>query len=1378
MPHDAAPRAATPHLDSLSVAGSGPAIAVLHTPEHVGQFRHCGNRAPWVGFPEVGLIGSRSVVVHMSRMLAVLAFAATLVVATAAGAAGFATGIVTTSDFTTGEKPQSKLWLHDGSYWAVVQGPDGVAIYEKMLDTWQRCMFMDAVLTPEGHADVKWNGTDLFVLVYAASPSLFKYSYDATLRIWILASGFPVMLPRPSGAETMVLEQDSTGRLWATAEGLSAIHAYYSTSADHRAWSPDAIVLRNGVNTDDISTVIAFGGDRIGVFWSDQNRDEFGFRVHRDVDDPATWGDVEVVDSGLGFADDHLQVQADAQGRVFAITKDDYDRMQVHRRAAFGGWTTTRDMIAGTGTRGILQICDLENRVYALFTRWDITPNPIEYRTADLDSMQFGGNSNFMNTTYGLNNVTGTKQPLPAGHLMALATGGNRVWWNGWTPNSETRVRPASPTGVLAALRAGPTRVEIAWQAPAGTAPDGYHVYRQVDGGMPQRITNDLVTGLGCSDLWPPLGELCYHVVALASGLQSPVSPTACVQNQPIAPPGAPEALTATRIVPGTSQGTTVLWFDAGSGQLARDLSGNGNHANLGSTTMTDANDPVWVPGVGGMAVALDGKNDYLHASDAATFDMSGSFTVEAWVRRGASVKSCLGGKGFTGTRTFRISITKTGAVEFVWDNTSGAAQSVTSGNAVAVDGAWHHVACVYDALAGANRIYVDGTLRIAAPASGVPAINAKPLYIGARPASALADFFNGAIDEFRMAPAALYSANFTPIAASGGGPPEAIAGRQGVLLEWSAPTTGGAAAAYRIERSVDSGAPMALTPQLLTTTIFADDAAPEGALCYFVTALNAHDETGPTSQTCTGSGTPPPLPGTPLELHATLNADSVAQVRLAWRAAPDGGEVAGYHVFRTRGAEAAIQLTTNLVADTTWTDSTLVGGTLCYHVRGVGPDARLGAASDSVCITYTPPAMVGAPLAANVAAADTIVAGATNGAAAYVFDEGSGQSLADATANGNTGQLGSGTNSDSNDPSWVVGVAGSALRFDGSNDRARVPDAASLRIAGSFTLEAWVRRGSTGTTDCILSKGDTGSRNYSMMFDAAGKLDFTWETAGGTRHGATSLTSLTDSNWHHVACVYDRDASESRIYFDGRLDVRTADAGTPVATSAEPLYLGVRRVGGSFTSYFHGTMDLVRVSGWAVYGSNFTPPASYQGSENRHRLRVAWQAPTSGSAAGYHVYRRAEDDDFVRLTSTPITAMFYMDGAPLADESCYRVTAMDALGTEGPACEPVCAGSPPEKADEPELPAETTLSAGPNPFNPATTLRFALASATNVRLEIFNVRGERVTTLVQGTLPAGAHAIRWLGRSDAGVAAASGVYFARLRAGALQRHVKLLLVQ
>jgi hypothetical protein len=80
---------------------------------------------------------------------------------------------------------------------------------------------------------------------------------------------------------------------------------------------------------------------------------------------------------------------------------------------------------------------------------------------------------------------------------------------------------------------------------------------------------------------------------------------------------------------------------------------------------------------------------------------------------------------------------------------------------------------------------------------------------------------------------------------------------------------------------------------------------------------------------------------------------------------------------------------------------------------------------------------------------------------------------------------------------------------------------------------------------------------------------------------------------------------------------------------------------------------------------------------------------------------------------------------------------------------------------DEPLAVLPTCLilhTAFPNPFNPTTTIAFDLPSASSVRLEIYNVLGQRVTTLIDGELPAGSHSIAW-DASNVG----SGVYFARL---------------
>jgi flagellar hook assembly protein FlgD len=83
-----------------------------------------------------------------------------------------------------------------------------------------------------------------------------------------------------------------------------------------------------------------------------------------------------------------------------------------------------------------------------------------------------------------------------------------------------------------------------------------------------------------------------------------------------------------------------------------------------------------------------------------------------------------------------------------------------------------------------------------------------------------------------------------------------------------------------------------------------------------------------------------------------------------------------------------------------------------------------------------------------------------------------------------------------------------------------------------------------------------------------------------------------------------------------------------------------------------------------------------------------------------------------------------------------------------------------------------------PNPFNTSTAINFSLPGPAVVDLAIFNLAGQKVSTLVSGELNSGAHAVSWDGRDDAGRSLASGVYLYRLDAGELRQHRKLLLIK
>lgn len=81
-----------------------------------------------------------------------------------------------------------------------------------------------------------------------------------------------------------------------------------------------------------------------------------------------------------------------------------------------------------------------------------------------------------------------------------------------------------------------------------------------------------------------------------------------------------------------------------------------------------------------------------------------------------------------------------------------------------------------------------------------------------------------------------------------------------------------------------------------------------------------------------------------------------------------------------------------------------------------------------------------------------------------------------------------------------------------------------------------------------------------------------------------------------------------------------------------------------------------------------------------------------------------------------------------------------------------------------------------PNPFNAETTFEYGLPEASDVRLMIYNVRGQEVKVLVNGYQNAGFLKARWDGRDNAGVAVSSGWYFTRLTVGNKTLTGKLLL--
>ena len=83
-----------------------------------------------------------------------------------------------------------------------------------------------------------------------------------------------------------------------------------------------------------------------------------------------------------------------------------------------------------------------------------------------------------------------------------------------------------------------------------------------------------------------------------------------------------------------------------------------------------------------------------------------------------------------------------------------------------------------------------------------------------------------------------------------------------------------------------------------------------------------------------------------------------------------------------------------------------------------------------------------------------------------------------------------------------------------------------------------------------------------------------------------------------------------------------------------------------------------------------------------------------------------------------------------------------------------------------------------PNPFNPETTIGYQIPEAQQVRLEVYNVLGQHVRTLVDARQDAGTYTVIWDGMDSSGLAASTGVYFYRVTAGEYTATRSMLLIK
>jgi PKD repeat protein len=417
----------------------------------------------------------------------------------------------------TSDKPQSKLWFNDGLWWATMFDSASVSWHIYRLDRSSQSWVDTGTQVddrPQSLSDALWDGTKLYIGSQyvtisddtATRPSvaqparLYRYSYSSATKTYALDVGFPATISNGS-SESLTIDKDTTGRVWATWTKVSGSSAtgfssavYVNSSADGSTWGTPLVVPASGANPavapDDISALVAFGRSKVGVLWSNHLDDSVYWATHNDGDPVDTWkGGIAV--RGSKKADDHLNlktIDADAAGRVVAAVKTSLDELSTSKstdpqinvlvfKPSTGSWSSTVfGTLADCQTRPQVMLDSTNSEVHVFATGptqsgcpYPGSPGTIYEKTASLDDPTFpaGRGTPVIRdiASANMNNVTTTKQSVTsASGLVVLAS--NNVTKRYWHADEQIRgSTPAVPTAsfnVSASSGAAPLVVQLA----------------------------------------------------------------------------------------------------------------------------------------------------------------------------------------------------------------------------------------------------------------------------------------------------------------------------------------------------------------------------------------------------------------------------------------------------------------------------------------------------------------------------------------------------------------------------------------------------------------------------------------------------------------------------------------------------------------------------------------------------------------------------------------------------------------------------------------------------------------------------------------------------------------------------------------------------
>ena len=154
------------------------------------------------------------------------------------------------------------------------------------------------------------------------------------------------------------------------------------------------------------------------------------------------------------------------------------------------------------------------------------------------------------------------------------------------------------------------------------------------------------------------------------------------------------------------------------------------------------------------------------------------------------------------------------------------------------------------------------------------------------------------------------------------------------------------------------------------------------------------------------------------------------------------------------------------------------------------------------------------------------------------------------------------------------------SLSLNGINEHVNIPDNPALNFgtATNFTIEFYIKTSSLSPLQVILAKGGTASAGYAIGM-SAGVIVATISDGTNTIP-VNGFLNVADGSWHHVAVVFER-ASKATIYTDGFFDNDGNINTVANIDNTVNISVGAADIGGTFSGYFNGYIDELRI--WSV---------------------------------------------------------------------------------------------------------------------------------------------------------------------------------------------------